>query len=112
MLDLRSGRMQGSAEERGTLCLGNTHPHANMFPFDEMCPGPREGKFPGSTGMHRGPPLPLVGNLGCLWKVRASRENVLHLTVPWGRNMLFRGGWGAGSRGPVISLLLPRYHPA
>lgn len=28
-----------------------------------------------------------------------------------GRNMLFRGGWGVGSRGPVISLLLPRYHP-
>lgn len=25
--------------------------------------------------------------------------------------MLFRGGWGVGSRGPVISLLLPRYHP-
>lgn len=25
--------------------------------------------------------------------------------------MLFRGGGGVGSRGPVISLLLPRYHP-
>lgn len=28
-----------------------------------------------------------------------------------GRNMLLRGGRGVGSRGPVISLLLPRYHP-
>lgn len=75
-----------------------------------MCPGSWEGKFLDSAGMHRSP-FPLAGNLCCLWKARASKENVLRLTCAVGRNMLFRGGWGVGSRGPVISLLLPRYHP-
>lgn len=37
VLDLRSGRMQGSAEERRTLCLGNTHPHARTCFHSMRC---------------------------------------------------------------------------
>lgn len=102
--------MQGRARESGTLCLGNTHPHARTCFHSVKCVLDH-GKASFQTVLGCRSPFPLAGNLCCLWKARASKENVLRLTCAVGRNMLFRGGWGVGSRGPVISLLLPRYHP-
>lgn len=96
--------------ERDPLPGKQTSTCKNMFPFSEMCPGPWEGKFPDSAGMHRSP-FPLAGNLLSMEGKGLQGERASPDLCRGGRNMLFRGGWGVGSRGPVISLLLPRYHP-
>lgn len=83
----------------------------NMFPFDEMRPGPWEGKFPGSAGMHRDSPFPLAGNLCCLWKVRASREHGLHLPCAMGEKHAIQGWVGSGVQGACDFLAAPQVPP-
>lgn len=112
MLGLRCGRAQGRCwGTRDPLPGKHTSTCKNMFPFDEMCPGPWEGKFPGSTGMHRDPPVPLAGNLCCLWKMRASRENVLNLTCAMGEKHAFQGWVGSGVQGVCDFLAAPQVPP-
>lgn len=72
MLGLRPGGCREVLERNQPSAWENTHPHAGTYFHSEKCvPDPWENKFPGSTGMHGSPPIPLAGNL-CLSSVEGE----------------------------------------